>query len=1111
MSYPIKLLTKLILFNPTIKFMHFNVTSKGIVKKKSVKILTLFLCFFIPAACVFAQTITLSLKGQPIEKAFKGIEEQTALRFIYSEETISNAKPVSVELVKAKLQDALDKIFSGQPLGYSLEDGYILVKKKDVVALVPFFDVRGRVTDDEGKPLAGVTVTDKRSLKNTFTTQNGEFVLEGVDDKAVLVFSYVGRETVELPVAGRNAVSIQLHSISKTLDETIIQAYGTTTRRLNTGNISKVTGAEIVKQPVSNPILALQGRVPGLLITQPSGINGAGVKIQLRGQNSLLQGSDPFFIIDGVPFGPAEVPLNLFTNAAGSSGLSPFNLINPADIESIEVLKDADATAIYGSRAANGVILITTKKGRPGKTRVNANVYTGWSQADQRVHMLNTQEYLQVRNEAFRNDGVVPTSSNAPDLLVWDTTRYTDFWKFLNGGTQRSTDAQLSLSGGNEQTQFLLAPGYHKETTVLPSDLGDQRVSVRLNLSHASSDKKFNVIFSASYSSDVNNLTTNDLTAYIKWAPNFKLYDSAGNINWAENGISYKGLGLNDPNPLLFFKRRFHGEYQNLGSRLGISYTILQGLMLRASFGNNTLHGDETAINPSTSIDPNSTVLPSSTFGNSSQRNWIAEPQIDYKKKFGKINLQVLTGATWQENALRSISVIGSNYSSDILLNSISGAGSITSTNSYSQYRYSALFGRINLNFADKYLTNFSGRRDGSSRFGPGKQFANFGAIGAAWVFSNERFLKNKSKLLDFGKLRFSYGLTGNDQIGNYKYLDTWTTSSLTYQGGSSLNPTSLFNPDYAWEENRKVEIALELELFKNRIVASIAGYRNRSGNQLVNFTLPTQTGFTSIGKNLDALIQNKGLELEVTSRNISFKRGSWSTTINVTANRNKLIEFPGLESSSYATTYIIGQSLGTRAAYQYLGVDPKSGLYDFTDVDSNGVFSNADRVSMTKAEPAYYGGVLNTFTCGAFQVDLFFDFKNQKGRSYLDVAGIPANNYFNFPTLALDRWQKPGDMAMLQRYTASTSSEAAKRASLFRLSNAVYTNASYLRCKNLSISYNFSSRIIEKLKMQAGRIYLLGQNLFTITSYKVGDPENQNMFALPPLRTIAAGIDITF
>jgi TonB-dependent starch-binding outer membrane protein SusC len=1109
LSYPIKLFNQTHCLTQQNKFMQSNVISNGFVKRKGTKIYIFFLCFLLPAARLFSQTITLSLKEQPIEKVFKTIEEQTAFQFIYSEETIRSARPVTLQLNKVSLKEAMDKLFSGQPLSYSIADSYIIVKAIEGKVQLPAVDVTGKVTDEAGEGLAGVTVMDKRSLKSTYTRENGEFILKDVDEEAVLVFSYVGRETVELPVAGKNSILVRLPIVSKALDETIIQAYGTTTRRLNTGNISRVTADEIGRQPVSNPILALEGRVPGLLITQMNGINGAGVKIQLRGQNSLLQGSDPFFIIDGVPFGPGNDPLNLLTNATGVAGLSPFNLLNPADIESIEILKDADATAIYGSRAANGIVLITTKKGRAGKTRVNAKVYSGWSKATRTVHMLNTGQYLQVRREAFQNDGIALTSANAPDLLVWDSTRYTDFWKLLAGGTQHSTDAQLSVSGGNEQTQFFLGMGFHKETTVLPTDLADKRSSVHLSLTHSSTDKKFLLNFSGSYSSDINKLAIADLTAYIRWAPNFKLYDSTGNLNWAENGVSYKSIGLNDPNPLLFFKRRFNGEYQDLNSRLNVSYFILPTLSLKVNLGYNFLTGDETAATPGTSIDPNSGVLPSGSFGNSDQKSWIVEPQLEYKRRLGKAELQFLAGTTFQENTSHSITIVGSNYSSDILLNSISGAGSVTASNSYTQYSYDAMFGRVNVNFGNKYLANLSGRRDGSSRFGPGRQFANFGAVGSAGIFTNEKLVKEKFKGLNFGKFRFSYGITGNDQIGNYKYLDTWTASSSTYQGGSSLNPTSLFNPEYAWEINRKLEVGLDLGFLHNRLLFSAAAYKNRSGNQLVSFTLPTQTGFASIGKNLDALIQNKGLEIEATSKNIIKKQFTWSTTLTVTINRNKLLTFPGLASSSYASTYIIGEPLSARAAYQYLGVDPLTGLYRFTDMDSNGIFNTIDRVSITHSDPEYYGGFLSALSYGQFELDIFFQFRKQKGRSYLDIAGVPANNYFNFPTLILDRWQKPGDLATVQKYTASTSSQAAKNASTFRLSDGVYTDASYIRCQNLAVDYNFPSGLAAKLKIQSGRFYLQAQNLFTITNYKSGDPESQNMFSLPPLKTLSAGIEI--
>lgn len=1080
----------------------------------------------------FGQTLSLSLANAPLEQAFKEIKKQTGYSFVYIRDQLKNTQPVNCQVKNAELKEVLDICFRNQPLTFVIEDHYIVVQTKSAVAessIAQLFtiDISGRVINENGEALPGVTITSKNSDKATSTNEKGEFSLKGINDDDVLIITSVGYYKEEIQVNKQNIFFIRLRISVGSLDETIVIAYGTTTRRLNTGSVSKVTSEEISKQPVSNPLATIQGRVPGLIITQTSGIPGSAFKVQIRGQNSIgtsasaLPATDPLYIIDGVPFAPGNNIISRVSSAANNpyqqsqGGLSPFSIINPADIESIEVLKDADATAIYGSRGANGVILITTKKGKAGKTKISASIYRGSSKVTRTMNILDTKQYLQMRREAFANDGITPDAvpgspGYAPDLMIWDTTRYTNFKKELIGGTSNTLNLNISASGGSNGTQFLVGAGYYHETTVFPGDLGNNRVSVNSNLSHTSENKKFNLLFSTIYSSSKNNLSSRDLTSLINLPPNAPLlYDySTGKLNWSENAVSISDLGFE--NPFAYLQQKYTAKIDNVSSSLQTGYHLFENFIMKSSFGYNKTIIDEISIVPISSQDPIYNPLGRSYSSYGTKSSWIIEPQAEYTKKISKGKLSALVGATWQENLTASTSISADGFTSDALLRNQAAASALSVSTSNSKYRYTAVYARLNYNWQDKYILNLTGRRDGSSRFGPERQFGNFGATGVAWLFSNEDFFKRIFPFVSYGKLRGSYGITGNDNIGDYQYLDSWTSTTTGYQGVPGLRPSRLSNPEYNWEINRKYESALELGFFKNRILATISYYRNVSGNQLVSYPLPIQSGFNSIIQNLSATIQNKGLEFTFNSKNITGKNFKWESILNVSFNRNKLLAFPNLAATSYSSVYVIGKSLNVTQGFQFKGVDPTTGVYEFIDKNGDGTLNSKDYIVGRSTEPKYYGGLQNSFSYKAVQLDMFFEFKKQLGRNYLSTQGyfIPGF-YYNQPKIVLNRWQKNGDVSNIQEFTTSYNGGYFAAQNL-NLSEAIYSDASYIRLKNISLSFNFRDKWMKKLGMETGRIYLQAQNIFTITRYTGTDPETQNFYILPPLKTIVAGIQLT-
>jgi TonB-linked SusC/RagA family outer membrane protein len=537
-------------------------------------------------------------------------------------------------------------------------------------------------------------------------------------------------------------------------------------------------------------------------------------------------------------------------------------MINPADIERIDILKDADATAIYGSRGTNGVVLITTKKGRAGKTKLDINVNGGSTEVSRFIPMLNLSQYLQLRREAFANDGVAPNTSNAPDLMVWDTTKSTDWQKYLIGGTGHITDVQATLSGGEGRTRFLFNTSYRKETTVFQGDNSDRRFSTRINVDHSSVDNKFNISFGASYSRANTDIPTSDVSSGFNMPPNLPLYDANGKLFWNSAFT----------NPIASLLKRYEGITSNLIGNANFRYTVLPGLNLKANFGYTISDLDQNTTNPASSQNPVNNPTSSAVFSDNKAQNYIVEPTAEYIFNIGEGKLTALAGASWQENTSKGSFLNGTGYTNEALLGTLSAAGTVTvAYNNIVKYKYAAGFGRLNYDWKGKYILNATFRRDGSSRFGPNNRFGNFGAIGASWVFTQEKFLEDNSKVLSFGKLRGSYGSTGNDQISNYIYLPLYTSTTV-YLGNPAIYPQTLPNADIQWETTRKLEIALELGFFKDRILFTGNYYRNRSSNLITFLRVPLQSGYNSQTANLPALVQNSGIELELNTINIRSK-----------------------------------------------------------------------------------------------------------------------------------------------------------------------------------------------------------------------------------------------
>jgi TonB-linked SusC/RagA family outer membrane protein len=1087
--------------------------------------------------------ISLDFSNTPIQEVFAAIEHRADVVIMFENTGALKNRKVSISVKDRKVAEVLDLLLRDKSLVWNIRENVIRVQKagKQLEAgqqllasaeqLVSILQaaagpVTGVICGQDGKPLRDATVKVKGGNASATTDDDGVFSIAARPGD-LLAISYIGYEPQLVSVTGEKLNILLKISVSP-LDDVQIIAYGTTSRRISTGNVSTVSSKEIEQQPVSNPLQALSGRIPGVLITETSGAPGGGIAVQVRGVGSLLSGTNPLYIVDGVPY-LSEAIYSAGGNTNGylkpAYGSSPLNAINPADIESISVLKDADATAIYGSRGSNGVVLITTKKGKAGKTRVDVNLSHGITGiADiHRVKPLNLSQYLEIRRAAYANSNATPTTALAPDLLVWDTThkQTTDFQKLLIGNTANVTDASIGFSGGNQQTNFLLSGTWHRETNVLPGDNYYQRGAVHFSIEHTSLDRKFTASISNSLVWDKTSnigrvFQSSDMAGYMfTIAPNFPLYDAAGNLYWYSNSFSFE-------NPMKYKYQTYTAKNNNMVGAVNLKYAPVTGLNIRLNSSYNKIMANAQNYVYSKGINPFSTTLPSAFFQENLSEVWNIEPQADYTTNVGKGKINVLGGATFQGTTYNQpYYLVGTNYSSDALLTNPQAAGTRTLYTFYSDYKYQSFFGRANYNWQNKYIVNVNYRWDASSRFGINNRYGSFASVGGAWVFSDEKYMKQHLRAISYGKLRASYGSTGNDQISDYQYMDTYSTYAYGYNNVSSIVPSRIANPNLKWEVNKKLEIAMDLGFFQDRILVSGAWFRNITSNPLVSAPLTAVTGFGSYTANLPATIEQKGTEFTLTTKNIQRRNFSWTTNFNITFADSKLTSFDNFENTSYYNTRVLGRSMSALYGFKYTGIDKTTQLPGFVDANKSGANlytevypaengGAGDYVYLGKTNPDYYGGMNNSFSYKGFQLDVFIQFVGHvMKKGSMATASTPGYNVVNMYDGVYDLFKETNGKIATRTFSYTEGSAYLSFVKYLQ-SDAVLSNAAYARLKNISLSYTLNGKWLSKFKIAAAQVYVRGQNLFTVSGYKGFDPETGSSF-MPPLRTITAGAKFSF
>ena len=1050
--------------------------------------------------------VTITCENLTLSDFFNAIWEQTQLQAFFNDQQINSSERISVTFKNEPLDNVLAYLLRKRELTWDYRGQvFVILPRKEGDPLLGEMPknvtriVTGTVRDNNGIPVKNIFVGVRASFKGTRTDENGQFRLKDVKPDARLAtrsMLYINKEVI----AKEDTINIQVEPYVANLDQITVVGYSNQTL---TGNISRVKEDDITAQPVSNPLFALQGRVPGLNISAISGLPGSSLNIRLRGRNSIDCSTDPLIIYDGMPFISGQSNSDVANTLRNDAGLganvaaSTLNLINVHDIASMSVLKDADATAIYGTRGANGVIVITSKM--PGEDRkgMSVSAYSGIAEAGHLIKYLNTQQYLSMRHEGLRNDRRSVNDEDY-DLKVWDTTRYTNWQKTLIGGTGHVTNANMEVVGAGKTSSYRLSGLYRRESTVYPTkDFFYLKGSLRFQYNFSSLNKKFNAAVSANYVADRNKLPPQDLVQFSSLPPNTPEPYVNDTINFA--------AGTFFDNPYGYMLRPYKAGSQNARAYGTFSYQVTPDLSIISTLGYGSFNVHETQVNPSRSFGG---LAPGfSYFADTKFSNLIAEMQGSWKKKIGKEQFNVLIGSTFQKDGKTARSYAAYGYTNDTQLEDKKAASLVDTVNQPRQnYRYISWYAHIGYKHNDKYLLNITINRDGSTRLSPIGRYGNFGSVAAGWIFSRENWLI-QNRILSFGKLRGSLGITGNDRWMPNESKNAYLPFAAAEENISVAIPYK----NYTWEKVRKAEVGLDLGFLNDQLLVNFSLYNNRSTNLLLTSKLPYNGGKKD-PVNYPAIVENKGIEVEIISNNIRSDKLTWTTNFNISFPRTVLKAFPFLEMTTYYNFYSIGLPLDMFKGPHVLGVDPKKGIFLFGDKKGDGVTLD-DKVYGKGIGATLYGGIQNNIRWRGLEMEFLLRFvrQNNYGFEYAD-SYIPAGAISNQPITVLDRWQHPGDVTHIQRFTSSSSTPEGRAFAYAIDGDQRVTDASYIRMQSLSVAWHLPETWMQRIRIKSGKLFVQGQNLFTITRYSGLDPETvASSERYPTTRMVTAGLQIAF
>ncbi len=976
--------------------------------------------------------------------------------------------------------------------------------------------VTGKVTDDKGSPIQNASVTIKGSAIGTTTDATGGFRLSIPESAKVLVISSVGMAPQELTIGSKTDFNVSLQTTEQALQEVVVVAYGTTKKSDLTGSVTQVKAPDIENKPFSSVDKVLQGQVAGLQSVAASGQPGAAQAILIRGVSSITASTAPLWVVDGVPVNTGDAS-RLQTTA------NLLSTLNPNDIESISVLKDAASQSIYGSRAANGVIVVTTKKGKAGKTRLRFDTEVGMSDIayeNERYRPLNAEEYFTIAREGLINlNGGTPPANLATTLAGRGFGNGVDY-NWLEGTTRRGTQQQynISLDGGNERTTFYISAGHFiQQGTTINSEL--KRTNGNIRLQHKANDRiNINFNLNGGYVGQRAPLNGgafgNPVLSSYFLLPSRKPYLADGSYDLGNNFG-----GLHNTVALADIDKRFLRETSLRGSITG-EYRILNNLRFRTAYGadynvleedqyNNPLHGDGLASN-------------GRAFAYYTRLyNWVWTNTLDFNQNLlsgDELGLNAQIGYEAQKSNTYSTSLQSQDFPPTLLLTYPSaGARPTTATATISQYSFTAAFASANLNYQNRYVISGSFRRDGSSRFGDKTKYGNFWSVGFSWNVDREAFMQDVDWISQL-KLRTSYGVNGNGGIGNYDWLPLYGFgNNYNQQPGSA--PSNVGDSSLTWELNKPFNVGLDLSIFNSRLNISADYYVMKSTDLLLNVPVSRTSGFSTATRNIGEM-ENRGIEITLNASPVQTRNFHWVVDFNFAHNKNKVTSLPGGNDIADGS-FIIRQGVAYRTFFlrQYAGVDPANGdpLW-YTDssrkTTTNTYPAAGTRVLGGNALPKYFGALTNTFTFKGFtfEAQLYYNFGNYVydtwGGYYLG-SGFGAT--FQKVSRVLTRWQKPGDVTDIPKYIENGNRNFQSASTFW------YNQGDFIRLRNIQLGYNLPKSLISRAKMSSAFFYVRGTNLFTWVKDEnlpfdpeqgTGSATNLNVF-IP--KTVTVGLNLTF
>lgn len=1001
--------------------------------------------------------------------------------------------------------------------------------------------IGGRVTSfDDAQPLPGVSVKAQDSKSGVQTNSDGSYTLRLKPGESSVNFSFVGYLSQTVNINSSSTYHIKLIADRKQLNDVVVIGYGSASKRMVTGAVGSIKAEQIKDRPVTGLDQALQGQVSGLQVTAASGTPGGAVTVRVRGVSTINAGTQPLYVVDGTPI----ITGNNSQITFGNGQTNALNDINPADIESIDVLKDAAAAAIYGSRASNGVIIVTTKRGRSGRTNIDLDYYTGFQKATNTIDALIGPQYVQLIQESVLNrypaltiNGVTyptlaaaMTTGLARGNLANDPSGYgTTVWQDQVFRVAPLSNYNLSINGGNDKTRFSVSGTYFDQQGVLRGADYD-RFSLRMNLDHSVSDQ-FKIGTSTSYSRSTMNRINNDnniygvLSSAVLLSPTVPVYNPDGTYG--------RDIYSSVENPVAAFTEPLNlTTASRLLSNIFGEYKILPALTFRTNFSADYQVFHERRFVPSTL---NAGAPPVNGLGIEayySNLNLLNENTLTYGKSIGDHSINFLLGQSWQKENNETLFASGTGFPGNDIKRLSAAAIKTDASSGGSGNTLVSFFGRVNYDFKKRYIFSGTLRSDGSSRFAAGSRYGYFPALSAAWLISDEKFM-NKINWLSTLKIRSSWGQTGNNFINDFasRTLISGSNAGIAtaYGGSAGLYPSQLGDPDLTWEKTTSTDVAVDFGFLRDRITLSAGLYHRKTNNLLASLPLEGSTGFTTYTTNVGSL-ENKGLELDLQTIIIKSREFSWTSNINISFNKNKILSLANSDAP-YAVgfgSYVqVGESVGSFRGYKVAGIFQtqaeidrlnsiaiaKTGnptaLYQvsltapgdlkFEDLNGDGVINSSDQQILGSAQPRFVGGFNNNLRFKSFDLNLLWNFSyGNKILNYTNISAEGMNTIYGQFASTLERWTPGHTNTTVPRAVYGDPNANS------RVSDRFVEDGSYLRLRNLALGYSLSSHAAARLHLRKLRVFAAAQNLVTITRYTGFDPEVSTFNSIPA----AAGTD---